>query len=64
MATKQKTDAEIAREWEKDWWSDYYPLCKQCVNTCKQSHKILDMYCPKFVQMTEEDKPTKRRTKK
>ena len=50
---KQKTDSQIAREWEKDYWSDYYPLCKKCKHSCKQSHKILGLNCKKFELIEE-----------
>ena len=43
-----KTDREKAKEFEKEFWADYYVQCKKCVHDCKQSHMILDLYCPKF----------------
>lgn len=44
----KKTDTQIAKTWEKEWWKDYYHVCKGCVNSCKQSWKIKDLKCRKY----------------
>ena len=33
---------------EKQYWSDYYELCKKCKNTCKQSSKVIQVLCSNF----------------
>jgi len=43
-----KTDKQIEREFNKEYWKDYYPQCKECIHNCKQSWKILDLYCKKY----------------
>lgn len=47
-ATKNKTDSQIVKEFNKEYWKDYYPQCKGCIHSCKQSWKILDLKCKKF----------------
>ena len=34
------------RSWEKVFWAKYHPTCVPCTKNCKQSHLILDIYCP------------------
>lgn len=43
-----KTQVEIRKEFEKEWWKDFFPQCKECIEKCKQSWKILEIKCKKF----------------
>ena len=31
-------------------WADLFPMCKECINTCKQSHKVKELICNKFTR--------------
>jgi len=41
-------DIDIRKAFDTDYWSSYYPICQDCKLKCKQSHKLLDLYCPQY----------------
>jgi hypothetical protein len=59
---EEKSDRQIAKEWEKKWWSDYFEQCKRCVHTCKQSHMILELNCKKFEEQANDNNKKRDRT--
>ena len=43
-------DKEIIAKFESTYWKDYYSTCTSCKNKCKQSHTLLELYCPQYIE--------------
>jgi hypothetical protein len=59
---RKNPDVQIAKEFEKMWWSEYFEQCKRCIHTCKQSHMILELNCKKFEERTNDNDKERTRT--
>jgi len=44
----------------KGYWDDYNPICKGCINTCKQSHVVTLVRCYEYKAL---DPPLESKTK-
>lgn len=38
------------RQATKVFWEDFHPACKLCKNECKQSSKVVRIFCPNYVE--------------
>jgi hypothetical protein len=41
-------DFKSNKEWEEWWQKHTHPLCKKCINDCKQSARVRIIACPQF----------------
>jgi len=46
--TSYPSSIKTRREWEAWWWRKLHQRCLRCSNPCKQSSRIILVYCPQF----------------